>query len=61
MNRGIGAGYDLPTLVSINHRFDTSTPTTHNDAAKGHRTGPPALPRDGLASISDLTEFLITF
>jgi phospholipase C len=48
--------FDLPTLASVNHRFDESTPGGANyEAAKGG-TGPPAPPRDDLDSIGDLTE-----
>jgi phospholipase C len=43
--------FGLPTLASINHQFDTSTPTTNN--ATG---GKPFPPRDGNAAISDLTQ-----
>jgi phospholipase C len=49
--------FDLPTLASVNHRFDVSTPGgPNNEAAKGAETGPPAPPRDGLGSIGDLME-----
>lgn len=48
--------FNLPTLASINHRFDTSTPAQYNDAAKGHTSGPPAPPRDGLKQIGDFYE-----
>ena len=42
--------YDLPTLASRNHTFDSSTPT-----GAGYDTGgAPAPPRDGVSSISDL-------
>jgi phospholipase C len=52
--------YGLPTLASINHRFDVSTPTGSNyQAANGQAVGPPAPPRDGLDSIGDLTECFV--
>jgi phospholipase C len=47
----IEAVFGLPTLASINHQFDTSTPTTNN--ATG---GKPFPPRDGNSAISDLTQ-----
>ena len=47
--------FGLPSLASVNHRFDTSTPALNNDAAKGN-SGPPAPPRDGLAQIGDFYE-----
>jgi len=56
------AVFGLPTLASINHQFDTSTPGgSNNAAANGNRTGPPAPPRDGLASLGNLTECFVTF
>jgi len=49
--------FGLPTLASINHQFDTSTPGgPNNQASNGQPTGPPAPPRDGLASIGNLME-----
>jgi phospholipase C len=49
--------FGLPTLASINHQFDTATPGgPNNEAANGNPTGPPAPPRDGLATIRDLHE-----
>ncbi len=42
--------WGLPTLASVNHTFDTSTPTGGNYDTGGA----PAPPRDGLASLSDL-------
>jgi phospholipase C len=49
--------FDLPTIASVNHRFDASTPGgPNNEAAAGADTGPPAPPRDALDSIGDLTE-----
>jgi len=43
--------FGLPTLASINHQFDTATPTTNNQA-----NGAPFPPRDGNPAVSDLTE-----
>ncbi len=48
--------FGLPTLASVNHLFDTSTPGKYNEAAKGKPTGPPAPPRDGLTQIGDFYE-----
>ena len=48
--------FNLPTLASINHKFDTSTPGTNNDAAKGDSKGPPAPPRDGIKTLGDFYE-----
>ncbi len=48
--------FGLPTLTSVNHQFDTSTPGTNNDAANGNPLGPPAPPRDGLSAIGDFYE-----
>lgn len=48
--------FGLPTLASVNHQFDTSTPGTNNDAANGAPTGPAAPPRDGLSQIGDFYE-----
>jgi phospholipase C len=48
--------FGLPTLASINHQFDTSTPGKNNDAANGKPTGPAAPPRDGLTQIGDFYE-----
>jgi phospholipase C len=49
--------FDLPTLASVNDRFDESTPGgPNNEAASGGSTGPPAPPRDALETIGDLTE-----
>jgi phospholipase C len=48
--------FGLPTVASINHQFDKSTPATDNAAAGGAASGPPAPPRDGLQTIGDLTE-----
>jgi phospholipase C len=52
----IEALHGLPTLSSVNHTFDTSTPTGSNYQANGA----PAPPRDGRDDISDLLD-LFTF
>jgi len=43
--------FGLPTLASINHEFDTSTPTANNQA-----NGAPFPPRDANPALSDLTQ-----
>ena len=43
--------FGLPTLASINHEFDASTPGTNNQA-----NGAPFPPRDGNPALSDLTQ-----
>jgi phospholipase C len=48
--------FGLPSLASVNHKFDKRTPGTNNDAAKGKKYGPPAPPRDGLSLIGDFYE-----
>jgi phospholipase C len=49
--------FGLPTLASVNHRFDTATPGgSNNEAAGGNPAGPPAPPRDGRADIGNLLE-----
>jgi phospholipase C len=49
--------FGLPTLASVNHRFDSSTPVGPNyEASGGQAAGPPAPPRDGLAAIGNLME-----
>jgi phospholipase C len=48
--------FDLPSLASINHLFDTSTPADGNDAAQDKSYGPPAPPRDGLEQLGDFYE-----
>ena len=49
--------FRLPTLASVNHRFDRATPGgVGNEAAHGRAPGPPAPPRDGLARTGDMTE-----
>ena len=51
------ANFGLPTLASVNHLFDESTPGGPNyAAAEGQPTGPPAPPRDRLQEIGDLME-----
>jgi phospholipase C len=50
--------FGLPTLASVNHQFDSSTPGVNNDAADGKASGPPAPPRDGLPAIGDFYEVL---
>lgn len=51
----IEAVFGLPTLASINHQFDESTPGgPNNQAANGAALGPPAPPRDGRRDIGDL-------
>ncbi len=55
----IETAFSLPTLASINHQFDVSTPGgANNDASGGATSGPPAPPRDRLHQIGDLTECL---
>src|SRR5689334_18623199 len=50
--------FGLPTLASVNHRFDDGTPVGGNyqAAAPGATIGPPAPPRDGIGDIGDLME-----
>jgi phospholipase C len=49
--------FGLPTLASVNNRFDTSTPGgANNEASNGQALGPPAPPRDGLATVGNLME-----
>jgi phospholipase C len=48
--------FGLPSLASVNHQFDTSTPGSNNDAAHGQAFGPPAPPRDDLRHIGDFSE-----
>jgi phospholipase C len=51
------AVFGLPTLASVNHRFDTSTPGgPNNEAAGGGTRGPAAPPRDRLGEIGDMLE-----
>jgi phospholipase C len=53
----VEATFGLPTLASVNHRFDERTPAKNNDAANGP-FGPPAPPRDRLplAQVGDLSD-----
>jgi phospholipase C len=48
--------HGLPTLASVNHRFDAATPVGGNyqAAAAGATAGPPAPPRDGIGDLGDL-------
>jgi phospholipase C len=48
--------FGLPSLASVNHQFDTSTPGTNNDAANSESIGPPAPSRDGSSQIGDFYE-----
>jgi phospholipase C len=49
--------FGLPTLASVNHRFDSATPGgPNNEAAGGSAVGPPAPPRDGRPDIGNLME-----
>ncbi len=49
--------FGLPTLASVNNRFNKSTPGgPNNEAALGYPFGPAAPPRDRLDVIGDLTE-----
>jgi hypothetical protein len=50
--------FGLPTLASVNHEFDTSTPIGANYEAATSQVGPPAPPRDGLSAVGDLMECL---
>jgi phospholipase C len=53
----IETNFGLPTLASINHKFDSSTPGgSENEAASGSGAGPPAPPRDGMSRIGNLIE-----
>jgi phospholipase C len=53
----IEAVFGLPTLASVNHRFDSSTPGgPNNEASNGQATGPKAPPRDGMSAIGNLME-----
>jgi phospholipase C len=52
--------FGLPTLASVNHRFDAQTPGgPNNEAAGGAAAGSPAPPRDGVHAIGDLTECFV--
>ncbi|HVB73028.1 MAG TPA: alkaline phosphatase family protein [Ktedonobacteraceae bacterium] len=48
--------FNLPTLASVNHQFDSSTPGMNNAAANGSASGPAAAPRDALAQLGDFYE-----
>ena len=48
--------FNLPSLASVNHQFDKSTPGSNNDAANGAATGPAAPPRDGNPHLGDFYE-----
>ena len=48
--------FGLPSLASINHQFDISTPGENNEAANGRPRGPAAPPRDGLRQLGDFYE-----
>jgi phospholipase C len=49
--------FGLPTLASVNDRFDTATPGGPNfEAAGGAPNGPPAPPRDAREDLGDLFE-----
>jgi phospholipase C len=53
----IEAVFGLPTLASVNHLFDSSTPGGPNyEAAAGQASGPPAPPRDSIPAIGNLME-----
>src|SRR5262249_58187901 len=54
----IEAVFGLPTLASINHLFDSSTPVGSNyqAAATGAAAGPPPPPRDNRTDIGNLLE-----
>ncbi|MEA2630942.1 MAG: hypothetical protein QOE66_1161 [Chloroflexota bacterium] len=49
--------FGLPTLASVNHRFDSATPGGGNyEAAGAAASGPPARPRDGIKAIGNMLE-----
>ena len=49
--------FGLPTLGSVNRRFDRSTPGGSDyEAAAGKPTGPPAPPRDKISVVGDMRE-----
>ena len=53
----IEAVFGLPTLASVNNRFDSSTPGgSNNEASGGQAIGPKAPPRDGRSDIGNLME-----
>jgi phospholipase C len=47
----IEAVFGLPSLASVNHKFDKNTPRANN-----HASGAPFPPRDGNPALSDLTQ-----
>ena len=55
---GFERHFGLPTLASVNHQFDSSTPGMYNEAAGGNESGPPAPPRDHLSHTGDFYEVL---
>ena len=49
--------FGLPTLASVNHRFDTRRRAARTTRPREEpRHGPPAPPRDGVPWIGDLTQ-----
>jgi phospholipase C len=52
----IEAAFGLPTLASVNHQFDKSTPGGSNYEAANGSSGPPAPPRDSRTDIGNLME-----
>jgi phospholipase C len=48
--------FGLPSLASMNHQFDLSTPGENNEAANGRTRGPAAPPRDALRQLGDFYE-----
>ncbi len=54
----IEASFGLPTLASVNHRFDTATPVggDYQAAIPGALAGPAAPQRDGNPTTSDLSK-----
>ncbi len=48
--------FGLPSLASVNHQFDHTTPGLNNDAADGNPTGPAFPPRDGHPLLGDFYE-----
>jgi phospholipase C len=49
--------FGLPTLASVNHRFDSATPGGGNyEAAGAASSGPPARPRDGIKAVGNMLE-----
>jgi phospholipase C len=55
--KSLEAVFGLPTLASVNHTFDESTPGgPNNEAANGQFKGPPAPPRDRRSDMGNLME-----